>query len=66
MITNKENYIQQAMDKIPYGLVEEFMKDYEEFMKDYCVSEYEARKALAEMYYSNEFEYYFKGIRKIK
>lgn len=59
MITNKENYIQQAMDKIPYGLVEEFMKDY-------CVSEYEARKALAEMYYSNEFEYYFKGIRKIK
>ena len=38
------------MDKVSYGLVEEFMRDY-------CVTEYEARKALAEMYYHRDFEY---------
>jgi len=57
MITHKENYIQQAMEKMNCRLVEEFMTEY-------GVSEFDARKSLAEMYYSNEFEYYFDRIRK--
>lgn len=49
MITNKENWIQQTMDNLDYRLIEEFMREYR-------VSEYEARKTLAEMYYNDSFE----------
>ena len=49
MITNKENYIQEAMDKLNYKLVEEFMNEYK-------LSELDARRGLAEIYYHNEFE----------
>ena len=49
MITNKENYILQAMDKLNYKLVEEFMNEYK-------LSELDARRELAEIYYYNEFE----------
>ncbi|MDD4188273.1 MAG: hypothetical protein PHX04_05930 [Bacilli bacterium] len=41
-----QQIISDIMDKLDVKLVEEFMKDY-------CVSEYEARKSLAEMYYTN-------------
>ena len=49
MIANKENYILQAMDKINFKLVEEFMNEYK-------LSELDARRGLAEIYYYNEFE----------
>lgn len=50
--TSSNNYtidqqiISNIMDKLDIKIVEEFTKDY-------CVSEYEARKSLAEMYYVN-------------
>jgi len=49
MISNKENYIQEAMDKFNYKLVEEFMNEHK-------LSEIDARRRLAEIYYQNEFE----------
>jgi hypothetical protein len=49
MITNKENWLEQAMIKVDSNLVEIYMRDY-------CLSEYEARKCLAEMFYSGLFE----------
>jgi len=49
MITNKENYILQVMDKFNYKLVEEFMNEYK-------LSELDARRGLAEIYYHTEFE----------
>jgi len=49
MIVNKEQWILVAMDKMNDRLTEEFMKEYN-------VSEEDARRGLAEMYYHNEFE----------
>jgi len=44
--TIDQQIISDIMDKFDIKIVEEFMKDY-------CVSKYEARKSLAEMYYVN-------------
>lgn len=51
MIINKENWISQAMEKLNYQLVQEFMQEYR-------VSELNARKALAEMYYVDSFDWH--------
>lgn len=48
MAVNKENWISQVMETMNYRLVEEHMKEYN-------VSEYEARMALAEMFYNDTF-----------
>jgi len=49
MIINQEQWILQAMDKFNFKLVEEFMNEYK-------LSEIDARRGLAEIYYHNEFE----------
>lgn len=48
MITNKQNWIEQMMIKVDCNLVEIYERDY-------GVSEYEARRMLAEMYYGETF-----------
>lgn len=49
MTNNKENWIQHTMETLDERMVEEYVKEYR-------ASEYEARKALAEMYYDDMFE----------
>jgi hypothetical protein len=46
--TVDQQIISDIMDKLDVKIVEEFIKDY-------CVSEYEARKSLAEMLYVNDY-----------